>query len=69
MSMKKTRITFDFDERGTNPRILVGLKNGRLLAEKLSEESMVKLKIKQPFLSPNIQVWSTPINSKLLSQI
>ena len=44
----------------------MGLKNGRLLAEKLSEESMVNLKIKQPFLSPNLQVWSTPINSKLL---
>ena len=27
---------------------------------------MVKLKVKQPFLSPNLQVWSTPINSKLL---
>ena len=27
---------------------------------------MVKLNIKQPFLSPNLQVWSTPINSKLL---
>merc|ERR1711888_1617 len=55
---------FDFNERGTNPRILVGLKNGRLLAEKLSEESMVNLKIKQPFLSPNLRVCSTPLNSK-----
>ena len=27
---------------------------------------MVELKVKQPFLSPNLQVWSTPINSKLL---
>ena len=44
----------------------MGLKNGSLLAEKLSEETMVKLKVKQPFLSPNLQVWSTPINSKLL---
>ena len=44
----------------------MGLKNGSLLAEKLSEEAMVELKVKQPFLSPNLQVWSTPINSKLL---
>merc|ERR1711888_481587 len=57
---------FDFNERGVNPRILLGLKNGSLLAEKLSEEMMVKLKVKQPYLSPNLQVWSTPINSKLL---
>merc|ERR1711888_566099 len=57
---------FDFNERGVNPRILLGLKNGSLLAEKLSEEMMVKLKVKQPYLSPNLQVLSTPINSKLL---
>ena len=57
---------FDFIERGSNPHTLLGLKNGSLLAEKLSEEAMVELKVKQPFLSPNLQVWSTPINSKLL---
>merc|ERR1712208_111573 len=54
---------FDFNERGTNPRILLGLKNGSLLAEKLSEEAMVELKVKQPFILPNLQVWSTTINS------
>ena len=63
---EENRDYFDFNERGINPRILLGLKNGSLLAEKLSEETMVRLKVKQPFLSPKLQVWSTPINSKLL---
>ena len=27
---------------------------------------MIKLDVEKPFLSPNLQVWSTPINSKLL---
>ena len=57
---------FDFNEQGCAPRVLVGLKNGSLLAEKLSEHQMTKLQLNTPLLSPNLQVWSTPLNSKLL---
>ena len=34
---------FDFNRKGSNPRILLGLKNGSLLAEKLSEKAMIEL--------------------------
>merc|ERR1711888_89842 len=63
---EENRDYFDFNGKGSNPRILLVLKNGSLLAEKLSEKAMIELKVKQAFLSPNLQVWSTPINSKLL---
>ena len=62
----KNKGNFDFNEKGTTPRVLIGLKSGSLLAKQLSEENMIKLDVEKPFLSPNLQVWSTPINSKLL---
>ena len=57
---------FDFNEKGATPRVLVGLKSGNLLANQLNEEDMLKMGIDKPFLSPNLQVWSTPLNSNLL---
>merc|ERR1711895_239901 len=63
---KENKSHFDLNGKGSIPRILLGLKNGSLLAKQLSEKQMIELKVKQPFLSPNLLVWSTPINSKLL---
>ena len=57
---------FDFNTDGATPRVLVGLKSGNLLANQLTEEEMLEMGIDKPFLSPNLQIWSTPLNSKLL---
>jgi hypothetical protein len=63
---KRNSKHFDFNTEGATPRVLVGLKSGNLLANQLSESERIKMEIDKPFLSPNLQVWSTPLNSKLL---
>ena len=57
---------FDFAQKGITPRVLIGLKNGNLLGRQLSEQETVDLKIRKPWLSPNLQIWRTPVNAKLL---
>ena len=57
---------FDFNTEGATARVLVRLKSGNLLANRLTGEEMLQMGIDKPFLSSNQQVWSTPLNSKLL---
>ena len=57
---------FDLNTQGAVPRVLIGLKSGNLLASQLTEEARIDLNIDEAFLSPNMQIWSIPLNSKLL---
>ena len=62
----KNKEHFDFAQKGITPRMLIGLKNGNLLGRQVSEHQMVDLGIRTLWLSPNLQIWRTPVNSKLL---
>ena len=57
---------FDFNDEKIVPRVLIGLKSGNLLAKQLSETEQIKNNLDMPYFSPNLQVWRTPLNSKLL---
>ena len=46
--------------------MLVGLKNGGLLAKDVDEKELTALGMRKPWLSPSLQVWRTAVNSKLL---
>ena len=37
-----------------------------MLANQLPEKERIDLQIDEPFFSPNLQMWSTPLNSKIL---
>ena len=50
----------------TKPRILVGLKNGDLLASMISEKSIISSNLEVPMFSPNLKVWRTSRNDKYL---
>ena len=63
---EKNECHFDLNTQGSVPRILIGLKSGNLLAGKLTENERINLELDEAFLSPNMQIWSTPLNSKLL---
>ena len=65
ISPNKTRY-FDFNDEGVTPRILVGLKSGELLSNQLTEAEMLELELEKPYFSPNLKIWRTPLNSKLL---
>ena len=64
---KENEGQFDFAQEGSTPRVLVGLKNGGLLAKDVDEKELMSLGMKKPWLSPSLQVWRTAVNSKLLS--
>ena len=57
---------FDFTQKGSTPRVLVGLKNGGLLAKDVDEKELTALGMRKPWLSPSLQVWRTAVNLKLL---
>ena len=63
---KENEGQFDFAEEGSTPRILVGLKNGGLLAKNVNTKELMSLGTKKSWLSPSLQVWRTAVNSKLL---
>ena len=63
---KETEGQFNFAQEGSTPRVLVGLKNGGLLAKDVDEKELMSLGMKKPWLSPSLQVWRTAVNSKLL---
>ena len=54
------------NDEGVTPRILVGLKSGELLSNQLTEAEMLELELEKPYFSPNLKIWRTPLNSKLL---
>ena len=47
---------FDFCQQGITPHVLISLKNGNLLGKQLSEQEMVDLNMRTPWLSPNLQI-------------
>jgi hypothetical protein len=63
---EKNEDHFDLKPQGAIHRVLIGLKSGQLLASQLTEETRISLNLDEAFLSPNMQIWSTPLNSKLL---
>ena len=63
---EKNENLFDLNTQGSVPRVLIGLKSGKLLASKLTESEGIDMGLEEAFLSPNLQVWGTPLNSKLL---
>ena len=44
----------------------MGLKSENLLASQLTEKERIDHQIDEPFFSPNLQMWSTPLNTKIL---
>ena len=57
---------FYFNDEKIVPCVLIGLKSGNLLAKQLSETEQIENNLDMPYFSPNLQVWRTPLNSKLL---
>merc|ERR1712055_758725 len=50
----------------TTPQILLGLKSGSLLSHQMTEDEVLRANLSVPVFSPEIQVWKTPLNNKLL---
>ena len=57
---------FEWNTEETKPQVLLGLKTGSLLSLPMNEEEMLKNELKVPLFSPELQVWHTPLNQKLL---
>ena len=57
---------FDCAKEGSTPRVLIGLKNGALLAKNITESELLAMGLKTPWLSPSLQVSRTALNAKLL---
>ena len=57
---------FEWNTQETKPHILLGLKSGSLLSLPMKAEDMLENELKVPVFSPEIQVWRTPLNQKLL---
>ena len=47
---------FDFAQGGSTPRVLIGLKNGALLAKNITETELLAMGLKTPWLSPSLQI-------------
>ena len=57
---------FEWNLQETVPQILLGLKSGSLLSHQMTEEEILNANLSIPTFSPEIQVWKTPLNNKLL---
>ena len=57
---------FEGNLQETTPQILLGLKSGSLLSHQMAEEEIINANLSIPIFSPEIQVWKTPLNNKLL---
>ena len=57
---------FEWNIQETNPQILLGLKSGSLLSHQMTEDEVLRANLNLPVFSPEIQVWKTPLNNKLL---
>ena len=60
----KNENKFDFNDSYVIPRILIGLKSGELLAEKLNVNQLLEQELDLAFFSPNLTAWKTALNSK-----
>ena len=57
---------FEWNIQETTPQILLGLKIGSFLSDQMTEEEILNANLSIPTFSPEIQVWKTPLNNKLL---
>ena len=57
---------FKWNLQETTPQILLGLKSGSLLSHQMTEEEILNANLSIPTFSPEIHVWKTPLNNKLL---
>ena len=61
----KNENKFDFNDSNVIPRILIGLKSGELLAEKLNVNQLLEKELDLAFFSPDLTVWKTAQNTLL----
>ena len=57
---------FEWNLQETVPQILLGLKSGSLLSHQMTEKELLEAQLSIPTFSPELQVWKTPLNNKLL---
>ena len=57
---------FEWNLQETKPQILLGLKSGSLLSHSMTEDEVIRANLRVPVFSPEMQVWKTPLNKKLL---
>ena len=57
---------FEWNLQETKPQILLGLKSGSLLSHPMTEDQVLRANLKVPVFGPEMQVWKTPLNNKLL---
>ena len=57
---------FEWNLQETVPQILLGLKSGSLLSHQMTEQEILDAHLSTPTFSPELQVWKTPLNDKLL---
>ena len=62
----KNEELFDFEQGGSTPQVLIGLKNGASLARNVPETEVLAMGLKTPWLSPSLQIWKTALSTKLL---
>ena len=53
-------------ENSCKPRVLISLRSGSLLCKQLDEKDMLQSGLEVPCFSPELVVWKTPLNKKLL---
>ena len=57
---------FNFCRKKVKPRVLLGLKSGKLLSQKLEHHNLRSLNLGKPIFSPNLVAWKTPLTKQLL---
>ena len=57
---------FHFAKDATEPRVIIGLKNGDLLGAMVDEKDMLEMGMDVPTFSPNLKIWTTSLNEKFL---
>ena len=57
---------FNYSKEQTNPRVLIGLRSGNLLAKKLEHKDILLNGWEIPLFSPDLQMWKTPLNEQLI---
>ena len=57
---------FEFMKNRCKPRVLISLRSGSLLCKQLDEKDMLQSGLEVPCFSPELVVWKTPLNKKLL---
>ena len=64
---KENEHKFNYSSKQTNPRVLIGLRSGNLLAKKLEHKDILLSGWNVPLFSPDLQIWKTPLNEQLIT--